>query len=151
MGLCTPYSMNRLLTAYSMNSLFTYPTRTTRTTSRTNRTTSRTTRTTPRTTSTTRRVVLVILFVVVVVLEVVLVILEVVLVVLELVPSSEIFGVNWNEIFGVRSPLNQEGARLLRRRYGSLEPRGLLRSSSPFLEALPLPPRHKKTSSVGSL
>ena len=34
-----------------------------------------------------------------------LVVLEVVLVVLELVPSSEIFGVKWNEIFGVRSPL----------------------------------------------
>ena len=49
--------------------------------------------------------VLAILFVVVVVLEVVLVVLEVVLVVLELVPASEIFGVNWNEIFGVRSPL----------------------------------------------
>ena len=50
-------------------------------------------------TSTTLRVVLVVLGVVVVVLEVVLVVLEVVLVVLELVPSSEIFGVNWNEIF----------------------------------------------------
>ena len=46
--------------------------------------------------------VLVLLEVVLAVLEVVL---EVVLVVLELVPSSEIFGVNWNEIFGVRSPL----------------------------------------------
>ena len=46
-----------------------------------------------------------VILVVLVVLEVVLVVLEVVLVVLELGPSSGIFGVNWNEIFGVRSPL----------------------------------------------
>ena len=50
-----------------------------------------------------------VLGVVVVVLEVILVVLELVLVVLELVPSSEIFGVNWNEIFGVRSPLSSGG------------------------------------------
>ena len=49
--------------------------------------------------------VLVVLEVVLVVLEVVLVVLEVVLVVLELVNRSEIFGVNWSEIIGVRSPL----------------------------------------------
>ena len=58
-------------------------------------------------------VVLVVLGVVVVVLDVVLVVLEVVLVVLELIPSSEIFGVNWNEIFGVRSPLNLQNRSLL--------------------------------------
>ena len=49
--------------------------------------------------------VLVVLEVVLVALEVVLVVLEVVLVVLELVNRSEIFGVNWSEIIGVRSPL----------------------------------------------
>ena len=58
-----------LFTAYSMNTVFTYPTRTSRTTSRTSRTTSRTSRTTSRTTL---RVVLVVLEVVLVVLEVVL-------------------------------------------------------------------------------
>ena len=48
-----------------------------------------------------------VLWVVVVVLEVVVVVLEAVLVVLELDTSSEIFGVHWNEIVGVRSPLTK--------------------------------------------
>ncbi len=60
-GDLTCYSMNSLFAPYSINSLFTYPTRTTRTTPRTTRTTSRTTRTAGRITRTTLRVFLVVL------------------------------------------------------------------------------------------